>query len=1175
MRENNNNNPSEENLFRETSTSKITKKDDNESDSDEDIQNLNKLSPPQQADITPKNANFNNLSKFSSKNNIKTKKKKIKKKNLPITTDELIKKFMLIIGISSILYILCIILSAIIWVNKRSFFGRIFCLLNIFTLGVLILNIISSFLFRKKFNEFSQNSKKKNTEMEILKEGEEYDELLKSNENSFMNLCLYLLLLLLVCYVIFGLSCFVFDSQIKPEVNSYANNNYLWQIVYQDYTYPQIIKYLTVFNILFGILSIFAIIDLSYLFYLLFKILGFFHIYQKIVKFLSMLYLQIGIILLFLSVYFLWFKDLSDLDDKFVRWLPKAILISSIAVIIVSIIAYIGSSNKDVKWLISCVILTTLFVAFFIVFFFITVISAHSIGQFDDMKCPKFINYFNKDYTINNLSCKKYLLIEDSIEKLNCPKERIVTNWEYNMNLTLIDKKKETKYGCINISCCYELYNLIQSYLNYLVLICFFIEIFGLVLLGSCIYLINLIQEGTGYSVDEKTSQYFVYLFVGIISGLFIYLLFKLNLPKFSPSFTSKFSKSKIKENDLDLLIKPLSEINNDNDLLEKMTDLFDKENSKKHVIHENHENCHKNFYECKKLIYKVFVKSDIYPIEINEDRLRLYNFKYEFKDNDKKNLILTGDNSIGKFLYKIISLKSDNICQNLPIYAKVKINAYVVNSENDKINQDQSFIQIKNTNKQENKPFEKNINSEGINEIDIKMDKIKLNEKYTLFDEMVNFGMTDANNTQIIDGYVYYKNFITGKKTPFNDDIYIKFVNFQYCDTLTYQTNKNGYFKTDPFPLFKNNIKNEIYLTFNNNNLKKIINLGGLGAGKYIHLNEIILQTYITKDTTISNDIENYLTFSSYVQDSISNKPIENVTIDLYEGDVYFIDDFDKSNNEYYIRSVHSNNKGYFKFDQNIKLTVFTLVFNKIGYYNTIETIDIIKNERENLKNYLSFSLTPNLKDNYMRIVLNWPNGPYDLNLFSYFKYSDTSQCEVYYGNEKCQNVYINNENYNNGTQGTQTLTIEKLGNYIYTFAINPFYINDNPIDRNEKKVEGVENNAPTEYYPEFNRTYSSEINDITFAQSKANIKIYIKEYKKEIYKMDINSHNTDKDKKWLVAFCLNGNKGIKSLKVINKYVGVQPNYSYCEEIYKSEGEIINDSQSTDDENVNKDEEL
>ena len=154
MRENNNNNPSEENLFRETSTSKITKKDDNESDSDEDIQNLNKLSPPQQADITPKNANFNNLSKFSSKNNIKTKKKKIKKKNLPITTDELIKKFMLFIGISSLLYILCIILSAIIWINKRSFFGRIFCLLNIITLAVLIFNIISSFLFRKKFNEF-------------------------------------------------------------------------------------------------------------------------------------------------------------------------------------------------------------------------------------------------------------------------------------------------------------------------------------------------------------------------------------------------------------------------------------------------------------------------------------------------------------------------------------------------------------------------------------------------------------------------------------------------------------------------------------------------------------------------------------------------------------------------------------------------------------------------------------------------------------------------------------------------------------------------------------------------------------------------------------------------------------------------------------------------------------
>jgi hypothetical protein len=38
---------------------------------------------------------------------------------------------------------------------------------------------------------------------------------------------------------------------------------------------------------------------------------------------------------------------------------------------------------------------------------------------------------------------------------------------------------------------------------------------------------------------------------------------------------------------------------------------------------------------------------------------------------------------------------------------------------------------------------------------------------------------------------------------------------------------------------------------------------------------------------------------------------------------------------------------------------------------------------------------------------------------------------------------------------------------------------------------------------------------------------------------------------------------------------VGVQPNYSYCEEIYKSEGEIINNLQSNNDENENKDDEL
>ena len=51
---------------------------------------------------------------------------------------------------------------------------------------------------------------------------------------------------------------------------------------------------------------------------------------------------------------------------------------------------------------------------------------------------------------------------------------------------------------------------------------------------------------------------------------------------------------------------------------------------------------------------------------------------------------------------------------------------------------------------------------------------------------------MTDQNNTQIIDGYVYYKNFLTNEKIPFKDSVFIKFINFQNCETLTYEIKTN-----------------------------------------------------------------------------------------------------------------------------------------------------------------------------------------------------------------------------------------------------------------------------------------------------------------------------------------------------------------------------------------------
>ncbi len=69
------------------------------------------------------------------------------------------------------------------------------------------------------------------------------------------------------------------------------------------------------------------------------------------------------------------------------------------------------------------------------VFCFISVISVHPLNEYNDMKSPVFLSYFNIKYTNDNLSFQKYVSTSFTIDDLNCLKERIVTNWEYEIKL--------------------------------------------------------------------------------------------------------------------------------------------------------------------------------------------------------------------------------------------------------------------------------------------------------------------------------------------------------------------------------------------------------------------------------------------------------------------------------------------------------------------------------------------------------------------------------------------------------------------------------------------------------------------------------------------------------------------------------------------------------------------
>ena len=95
----------------------------------------------------------------------------------------------------------------------------------------------------------------------------------------------------------------------------------------------------------------------------------------------------------------------------------------------------------------------------------------------------------------------------------------------------------------------------------------------------------------------------------------------------------------------------------------------------------------------------------------------------------------------------------------------------------------------------------------------------------------------------------------------------------------------------------------------------------------------------------------------------------------------------YDTSNNEYLIRTTHTDKKGYFEFKENLKNSVYTILISKIGYYKTIELLDIKNKTNTKDNDILSFSLTPTLnKKIELEIILDWKKNPIDLNLFSFF---------------------------------------------------------------------------------------------------------------------------------------------------------------------------------------------
>ncbi len=202
-----------------------------------------------------------------------------------------------------------------------------------------------------------------------------------------------------------------------------------------------------------------------------------------------------------------------------------------------------------------------------------------------------------------------------------------------------------------------------------------------------------------------------------------------------------------------------------------------------------------------------------------------------------------------------------------------------------------------------------------------------------------------------------------------------------------------------------------------------------------------------------------------------------------------------------------------------------------------------------------INIPITPRITDGQVRVVLSWPEGPEYLDLYTLFKVDQTIRCELFFGKRKCVGTHLNIDKTLNTAHGIQTITINNLGKYVYSFFVNKF------IDISGGKGKGddpiyIPSNEKIPV-PKFNIT---EVDSNPLKSSRARISIFANGYEGSIKTIGIamdeaglavdTVHNIDPNHWWL-AFCLDGKRGVDSIISVNNLATRKPDYTMCENLF------------------------
>ena len=403
-----------------------------------------------------------------------------------------------------------------------------------------------------------------------------------SKYRKFILLIIYLIITILNYFIVFMLVNTLYLNNTKLSIKGKAYDINQWIELFSDKNYSEIIQSFEHNNIIFLIFAWLNYILMFVIYIYQFCLLINYQLVKSTLQILCFLAIQGGLYQIYLSLHCFIFRDITSDEGIKISWVTPGTMVTGGLAIILGIYGFyvFFTENKRgiIFFQIACVVQYILLLVFVV-----------GLGSIEDKfynykkaKCNSLFKFISEDYLLKNKfnGCNsKYLFTTDTLDNMQCPKERIMINWErtenlyiksdsnknnYNDDIGIINQKnKHIFFGCINQSCCLQIYFDIKNKFDLLFILSIHQLFFFIAIFFTCFYINCKIEA----NLDEEISEKINILVLVIITFLaFVIILpFISTLPKASNQSKLNMIKNNPVAESLSIIQKDSTMINLDN----------------------------------------------------------------------------------------------------------------------------------------------------------------------------------------------------------------------------------------------------------------------------------------------------------------------------------------------------------------------------------------------------------------------------------------------------------------------------------------------------------------------------------------------------------------------------------------------------------------------------------